>query len=189
MMIIIVFLIISFLNSQLFLKIFYPRPHKEIVEDVSKKFSIDSYLVFSVIKVESKFNVKAESAKGARGLMQVLPDTGIWIAGELNYRDFDPDLLYEPEYNIAIGAWYLQYLIKQFDGNLIAALAAYNGGETNVKKWLANGVWSGEFADLQKIPFKETRNYVYKVIMDYKTYQDLYREQGSETNLLPDSNR
>jgi soluble lytic murein transglycosylase len=130
----------------------------------------------AIIKVESKFDVKAQSAKGARGLMQVLPETGQWVAQELNYRDFDADLLFEPRDNINIGTWYLKYLIKQFNGNIIAAIAAYNGGETNVKKWINKGIWSGSFNDLKDIPFKETRNYVYKVIMDYKTYRDLYEK-------------
>lgn len=171
-----IFLLAGIFNSQWFLKLLYPQPHKEIVEEVSIKHRIDSLLIFSLIKVESRFDAKAESAKGARGLMQILPDTGRWIADELNYQDFDPDMLFEPKHNIEIGTWYLKYLLKVFDGNLIAALAAYNGGETNIKKWLSSGQWSGGFNDLQNIPFKETRNYVYKVIMDYKTYQDLYQQ-------------
>ena len=64
-------------------------------------------------------------------------------------------------------------------------MAAYNGGETNVKKWLTNGTWSGSFNDLENIPFKETRNYVYKVMMDYSTYKDLYEKSSQNKRNLP----
>ncbi|MFZ5945413.1 MAG: lytic transglycosylase domain-containing protein [Bacillota bacterium] len=162
-------------NSEWFLKIFYPQPHQEIVKDAAIKYNVDYYLILAVMKVESKFDSQAQSTKGARGLMQIMPDTAQWIATkELSLKEFQQDMLFEPQYNIPIGTWYLNYLVKQFKGNTIAAVAAYNGGETNVKKWLANGIWSGSFNDLKDIPFKETRNYVYKVIMDYNTYQSLY---------------
>jgi len=172
--IIIILAFVGIINSTWFLKLFYPFPHKAIIEEASLKHEIDARLILAVIKVESKFNEKALSSKDARGLMQILPDTGQWIAKELNYKDFNADLLYEPKHNINIGTWYLKYLLKQFNGNMIAALAAYNGGETNVKKWLNQGTWSGSIDDLESIPFKETRNYVYKVIVDFKTYQGLY---------------
>jgi len=172
--IIIILVFVGLLNSTWFLKFFYPEPHKEIIEEASQKHEIDVHLIFAVIKVESKFNKKALSNKGARGLMQILPETAQWVAKELDYKNFNADLLYEPKYNINIGTWYLKYLVKQFNGNTIAALAAYNGGETNVKKWLNQGTWSGSLDELDNIPFKETRNYIYKVILDYKTYQDLY---------------
>ncbi|MGI6225541.1 MAG: lytic transglycosylase domain-containing protein [Peptococcales bacterium] len=162
------------INSDWFLKIFYPISHQETVLEASKNYDIDEFLIWAIIRVESKFDTKAQSSKGARGLMQVLPDTGRWIAQEMGYTNFHPDLLYEPRDNINIGTWYLKYLLKQFNGNLIAAIAAYNGGETNVKKWLNNDTWSGSFNDISSIPFKETRNYVYKVIVDYETYRDLY---------------
>lgn len=168
---------VGIINSTWFLRIFYPTPHEEIVNEAGQNYDLDPNLIYAVIKVESKFDEKAQSAKNARGLMQVLPDTGRWVAGELQYENFHEDMLFEPQYNINIGAWYLRYLMKQFNGNMIASLAAYNGGETNVKKWLTNGTWSGSYNDLADIPFKETRNYVYKVIVDYQTYQDLYSKK------------
>lgn len=173
-LIIIVIAFVGIFNSSWFLKLFYPTPHKTIISQVSENYDVDQFLIWAVIRVESKFDENAQSSKGARGLMQVLPDTAHWVAKELKYPNFQVDMLYEPEHNINIGTWYLRYLLKQFNGNQIAAIAAYNGGETNVKKWLNNNIWSGTFNDLSDIPFKETRNYVYKVILDYQTYLDLY---------------
>ena len=135
-------------------------------------------MIYAVIKVESKFDERIESHQGARGLMQVMPETARWVSQELKYQNFHEDMLFEPEHNIMMGSWYLRYLLKQFNGNLVTALAAYNGGETNVKKWLNNGTWSGSFNDLANIPFKETRNYVYKVFMDYNTYKELYEKNN-----------
>jgi len=172
--IIIIIVFVGILNSSWFLKIFYPTPHKTIVAEAGQKYDINPYLIWAIIRVESKFDIKAQSSKGARGLMQVLPETARWAAQDLSYQNFHEDMLFDPKHNINIGTWYLRYLLKQFNGNEIAAIAAYNGGETNVKKWLTNDIWSGKFADLADIPFKETRNYVYKVMVDFKTYQDLY---------------
>jgi len=168
--------ILFFLNSQWFMKLIYPQPYEETVFEAGKRFNVDPYLITAIMRVESKFDERALSAKGARGLMQIIPETGQWVAQELKYDNFTADMLYEPKHNIIIGTWYLNYLIKQFEGNEIAAIASYNGGETNVKKWIKKGVWSGEFSDAQNIPFKETRKYLYKVIMDYQTYKNLYQE-------------
>ena len=163
--------LIVILNSTWFLKIIYPEPYKEIVEEVSQIYQLDPYLIYAVMRVESKFNPEAQSKKGARGLMQLLPETGSWIARELKYESFDVDKLFDPEYNINLGAWYLSYLNKQFDNNTVLVIAAYNGGETNVKKWLKENIWSGNISDLENIPFKETREYVNKVLTDYETYK------------------
>lgn len=176
---------VGIINSTWFLKLFYPTPYEEIVRAAGEKYDLDPYLIYAVIKVESKFDEKIQSPKGARGLMQVMPETARWISQELKYENFHNDMIYEPQHNIMMGSWYIRYLLKQFNGNMITALAAYNGGETNVKKWVTNGTWSGNFNDLGDIPFKETRNYVYKVMMDYSTYKDLYEKSSQNKRNLP----
>lgn len=173
---IIILAFVLILNSQWFQRVLYPVPHLELIKEETQKYDLDPFLVMAVIRVESKFNERAESHRGARGLMQILPDTGRWIAQELNYQDFDIDLLYDPDHNIPLGVWYLNHLRQQFNGNMIAALAAYNGGQTNVRKWINTGVWTGTFDDRENIPFTETRNYVYRVITDYKIYHKLYAD-------------
>lgn len=173
LLIIILSLLLIF-NSQWFQRLFYPIPHFEIVKEESEKFDIDPYLVMAVMRVESKFNEKAQSSRGALGLMQIMPDTAKWIAQEIKVEDYDEDMLREPRTNITFGVWYMNHLIKQFNGNTVAALAAYNGGQTNVRKWINTGVWSGKYEDQGNIPFTETRNYLYKVVTDYKIYKKLY---------------
>lgn len=107
--------------------------------------------------------------------MQIMPDTGVWAAQQMGLDDFSPDQLFDPEINIAIGVWYLALLIRQFDGNEVLAVAAYNGGRTNVLRWLDEGIWSGERQSAASIPFPETRGYVQKVFSTYDWYLRVWR--------------
>jgi len=130
--------------------------------------------VAAVIRVESSFRSHVTSPKGARGLMQILPSTGAWIADQMGIADFHEDRLFEPELNVKMGTWYLQHLNEQFQRDLAVTLAAYNGGRGNVKNWLQQGIWSGERADVAQIPFPETRHYVWRVLRTYAIYAELY---------------
>lgn len=175
---IVLFLLISLglmlLNSSWFLKIFYPKPYQEVVAEESSQQNIDENLIYAIIKAESKFSEEVISNRGARGLMQVMPETGDWIAQELNLEGYNKDHLLDASTNLKMGIWYYSYLVKQFKGNHVSAIAAYNGGETNVNKWIREGVWSGQEIDVQNIPFKETREYVLKVLMNHEMYKNLY---------------
>lgn len=151
----------------------YPLTYEPIIQQRARENGLDPYLVAAVIRAESKFRPQALSPQGARGLMQIMPETGKWAAGQMNLP-FDPDSLFDPAYNIRIGTWYLANLMKEFDGNPVLALAAYNGGRNNVRKWLEERQWSGEHQTLDQIPFKETRNYVAVVLRDHKRYLLLY---------------
>ena len=173
--ILIIFIAFLFIfNSHWFQRLFYPIPHFELVQEESGKYNIDPYLIMAMMRVESKFNENAQSSRGASGLMQIMPETAKWIAQELKVEDYHEDMLRKPETNITFGIWYMNHLIREFDGNIVAALAAYNGGQTNVRKWINTGVWSGKYEDQDDIPFQETRNYLYKVITDYKIYKKIY---------------
>jgi soluble lytic murein transglycosylase len=169
---------IQFLTSSWFLKHFYPFPHRELVLNYSTAYHVDPYLVLSVIKAESRFYSNAHSRTGARGLMQIMPDTGTWIARELQLKGFNEEKLYEPAFNIPIGIWYLSYLNNVFGGNTIKALAAYNAGESKVKRWLVSGAWTGEMQDIEKIPYKETREYIDRVLYNYQVYKRIYKING-----------
>lgn len=151
----------------------YPIKYRREVEKYSKDFGVDKYLVYSIIKTESKFDEKAISNKGAKGLMQVTDKTAQWAARELRLGNRID--LFEPETNIKIGVWYLARLEKEFGGNLKLSIAAYNGGSGNVRKWLSEGEYSGDGKTLKRIPFKETSDYSYKVMKNYKIYKELYR--------------
>lgn len=152
----------------------YPFHYREYITQKAKEHDFKPAYIAALIYVESKFASQAVSQKGARGLMQIMPGTGVWIAGELEWDGFDEELLYDPEINITMGVWYLANLRKEF-GDDVAALAAYNAGRGNVRRWLENGIWSGEMEDIEGIPFRETRMYLEKHAIIYQRYQWLYR--------------
>jgi soluble lytic murein transglycosylase len=153
----------------------YPLKHKELVVRYADEYQLDPYLVCAVIWVESKFDSSATSRRGARGLMQVIPSTGQWVAKKLGIEEYDDDSLYDPAINIRIGCWYLDNLRKQFKGDIDLALAAYNGGSGNVEKWLKNPQYSKDGKNLNDIPFKETKEFVARVWEVYYRYKRLYR--------------
>jgi len=173
----IVILIVAF-NFTNIMKLFYPLPYRDQVFKYAAQEDIDPYFLTAIMKTESSFEPNAVSPKDARGLMQIMPDTGEWIAQQINLYPFHPDLLFDPETNIRMGAWYIANLEEEFAGNPIIALAAYNGGRGNVTKWLLEDKISGNFSDIAAIPFPETRNFVGKVLLNYKVYNWLYQGQG-----------
>lgn len=159
--------------------------HGEVIAAAAKVHGLDPLLVAAVVKVESGYNARARSSKGARGLMQVMPDTGAWVAEQMNWPEFHADMLYDPERNLAIGTWYLRHLSDLFNGNLVVALAAYNAGQTRVQQWLAEERWDGREETINDIPFGETRTYVRRVLGTMDTYIWLYDgglEQVSKTS-------
>lgn len=158
-------------------KLIYPFHYRETIIEESQKNGLDPLLVAAVIWVESRFNEDAESAKGARGLMQVMPQTGEWAAEQMNIPNYSTEMLYDPAVNIAIGTWYLRELSEEFDGNIYAVLAAYNGGRTHVKRWLEYTYWDGSGENISDIPFPETRDFVVKVVRVYQRYENLYSQE------------
>lgn len=168
-----VFLLIIF-SSSWFSKLLNPYPYRDMVEHHASEYALDPLLVAAVIKTESNFKPDALSPKGARGLMQIMPDTGKWIATQLGRADYQANDLLKPEVNIQMGCWYLASLYKEFHGDKVMVLAAYNGGRGNVKSWIANKKWDGKSATLEQIPFPETKTYVSKVLNAHVEYSKLY---------------
>lgn len=163
------------LQAKWFWMIFHPWPYKQEMVEVGADSGVDPFLLAAIVKVESRFDPYACSDMGAVGLMQVMPSTANWVAQQMGYSNFHVDLLYQPEVNLLIGSWYLSNLLKEFDGNPVAALAAYNAGRGNVNNWLRSGQWNGTKEDLKNIPFPETREYVKSVLRSYEIYQYLYQ--------------
>lgn len=153
----------------------YPRKYSVYVQKYSEEYNLDENLVYSIIKAESKFDEKALSRRGAKGLMQIADITRDWAIDELELND-DIDI-YDPETNIRIGCWYLNTLYKEF-GKTDLVIAAYNGGSGNVKKWLADEEYSKDGENLHIIPFSETDRYLVKVNKYYEQYKMLYSEEG-----------
>ena len=149
----------------------YPTKFSEYVEKYSSEYGVDKYLVYSIIKTESKFHTRAISSKKAKGLMQITDKTAAWGRQELGLGDAD---IYDPETNIRIGIWYLGKLQKEFRGEYKLVIAAYNGGSGNVRKWLTTRDYSKDGKNLAKIPFNETSKYSQKVLDNYEKYKYLY---------------
>lgn len=152
----------------------YPQKYSEYVEPAAETYGVDKYLVYSIIKAESSFNEYARSRADAKGLMQITDETAQWAAKQLNMtEDFN---IYNPEININLGTWYISKLTSDFDGNLMLALASYNAGSGNVKKWLEKS--SEEEFDTDKIEFDETKTYVEKTLKYYEKYKKLYEREN-----------
>lgn len=156
-------------------KYIYPYPFKEKVEYYADRYNVDSDLVAGVILAESKFNQEATSNYGAKGIMQIMPETALWIAKQIEDDSFTVEKLYIPDTNIKYGTWYLSELQEEFEGNEILMLAAYNAGRGNVHDWMKKYHWNMDFKDYEKIPFPETREYVKKVLNNKQEYNRLYK--------------
>ncbi|HZJ57097.1 MAG TPA: lytic transglycosylase domain-containing protein [Clostridia bacterium] len=163
-----------FLKSPIMQKRIYPLKYEEEILEFSRQYDLDPHLVMGIIWVESKFVPEATSNKDAKGLMQIIPNTGKWIADQIGMDEYDEESLYDPETNIRFGCWYFAYLLGLFDGDVELALASYNGGMGNVKKWLKDDRYSDDGRHLKSIPFKETRDYLERVDDASKQYKKLY---------------
>jgi soluble lytic murein transglycosylase len=156
-----------------------PLRHEDIIRQQSARKSLDPTLVAGVIYVESHF-VDRTSHAGAKGLMQLMPQTADYIARKSGGTRFQQGDLATPQINIAYGTWYLRYLLDKYHGNEVLSLAAYNAGEGKVDEWWRAAAARGEtFSVAQHIPFAETRSYVTKVLDAKREYRRQYaRELG-----------
>lgn len=154
--------------------VMYPIKYEEIVSKYSKEYNLDPFLIYAMIKVESSFNENAVSPKDARGLMQIMPATGTWIAEKLKDEKFNTEDLFEPRKNIMMGTWYIKYLNEKFDGNMSLAIMAYNAGPGSVQNWLADENVSSDGKNLNNIPYSETAKYERKIMNSYEMYKKIY---------------
>lgn len=150
----------------------YVKKYEEYVQEYSKEYEIDSNLIYAIIKAESNFNEHAISNRGAKGLMQLMYTTAVDVAEIIKF-EIDEEKVLEPRYNIMIGTKYISMLLDKYQ-NIALALAAYNAGSGNVDKWIADGTLNENGDNIQNIPFKETNNYVRKILRDYKIYTQIY---------------
>lgn len=157
------------------LETLYPKRYLYSIGKSIKEHPLEAALVLSVMRQESKFVAGARSSAGARGLMQIMPKTGKRLSG---LKKFEKNTLYHPGNSIEYGTKFLANLLRQFNGSLIPALAAYNAGPQRVKKWLKSERCRQDHDYLlEEIPFLETRNYVKKVMVGYYIYRWLLLEE------------
>jgi soluble lytic murein transglycosylase len=151
----------------------YPRAYWDLFQTASTRLGLDQYLVIALARQESLFNPKATSVSNARGLMQLIPSTARKMAAE---RGMAPGAieLYDPLINVDLGTTYLKNLFEMFHGDAFHAVAAYNGGEHAVTKWMSQ--FPGDDDEwVENIAYKETREYVKKVIGGRREYLLLYQ--------------
>jgi soluble lytic murein transglycosylase len=156
-----------------------PLRHDDIIRQQAADKGLDADLIAAVIYEESRFRDQTSHA-GARGLMQITPDTADFIARRSGGVLFEQSDLATPQVNIAYGSWYLAYLIDRYQGNETLAVAAYNAGQTNVDRWVREAGGPERFDSARHIPFPETRAYVANVEERRGDYRDHY---GSELGL------
>ncbi len=155
-----------------------PLRHEDIIRQQSADKGLDPSLVAAIIYTESKFRDQTSHA-GARGLMQITPDTADYIARLSGGTAFEQGDLATPQINISYGVYYLRYLLHRYEQNTVLALAAYNGGEGNVDRWIQDARTSERAFGLSSIPFAETREYVGRVLDARREYRSKYaRELG-----------
>jgi soluble lytic murein transglycosylase len=154
-----------------------PLRHDDIIRQQAGDKDLDPALIAGVIFAESHFLDQTSDA-GAKGLMQLMPETADYIARKSGGTAFVQGDLATPQVNIAYGSWYLRYLLDKYDQRVVLALAAYNAGQGNVDAWLAEAGARGErFRAADHIPFPETRDYVKKVLAAQEDYRREYRRE------------
>lgn len=150
-----------------------PRAYEDIVTEIAEARDLDPNLLLAVMRVESVYNPRIVSYAGAVGLMQIMPRTGRLIARSLGREsEFGVDDLLEPRTNLEFAAWYLSSLIRRFEGRVPLAIASYNGGPHNVRRWLNEHSSSMPLdAFLERIPFTQTHRYVRRVLSHWAAYR------------------
>jgi len=153
-----------------------PLEHADIIRQQARDKHVDPALIAAVIYAETKFDPRRSPA-GAEGLMQILPATALFLAHRSGATSFTTADLGTPQVNIAYGTYYLRFLLDHYGGSETLALAAYNGGEANVDKWLKDARDAGTPFTIGAIPFPETRDYVVKVERAQVAYRTDYPTQ------------
>ncbi len=150
-----------------------PLAYSDVIREQAAEKHLDPALIAAVIYAETKFDPRPSSA-GAQGLMQILPQTAEFLARRSGALTFTVSDLATPSVNIAYGSYYLRYLLDHYNGREMLALAAYNGGETNVDRWVAQEQQQGRTLTIDEIPFPQTQAYVQRVLQAQRQYRQTY---------------
>jgi soluble lytic murein transglycosylase len=153
-----------------------PLQYAQIIRQQAREKHLDPALVAAVIYAETRFSPRTSST-GALGLMQIEPATAKFLAHRSGATTFTVADLATPQVNIAYGSYYIRYLLNVYDGDLVKALAAYNGGETNVDNWVTHAAASHRRFTVADIPISQTRLYVIEVMSKQRAYRSHYAKQ------------
>lgn len=155
----------------------YMWDYQQDIVTYSKKNNVDPFLVAAIIKNESNFKHDAVSKVGAVGLMQIMPETGRWIAEQMGLENYQDSDLYQTKKNIRMGCWYVGELEHEFQHNLVLLMVAYNAGRGQTHEWMQENGWDYNFNDIKSISYPDTREYVAKVMQDRDKYYLLYKDR------------
>lgn len=155
----------------------FPLPFFEYVTNWSGQRQLNPLLVTGLIRQESRFEPEIGSIAGARGLMQVMPGTGQWIADKIQLQEYD---LNDPNDNVKLGTWYLDHTHQEYNNHSLFAVASYNAGPGNVAKWIRKYDTTDPDAFIEQIPFAETKGYVEAVFENYWNYLRLYNPEVNQ---------
>ena len=155
----------------------YPFPYVDTIANWSQQRQLNPMLVTGLIRQESRFESDIKSSVGAVGLMQVMPETGAFIASSIKVKDFK---LGDPETNIKFGTWYLDHTHLEYNNNSMLAVASYNAGPGAVSDWLSKSKTQDPDEFVEAIPYPETKGYVKSVLGNYWNYLRLYNPEVSQ---------
>lgn len=162
----------------------YPLAHPDLIRSAASEWGVPELFLLSVIRQESAFDDRARSWVSARGLMQIIPPTAKRIAEALNFEDFHPGLLNDPQINVRFGGWYLKALLDSYRGHPLLALGGYNAGPVAMNRWVTarSSMQTDEF--IEEIPYSETRGYVKRIVANLSAYHTLYGGEFQIPNTL-----
>lgn len=159
------------------LELLYPAPYADALLRYAPERNLDPRFALSIMRQESRYRADVKSNAAARGLMQFITDTADRIAAELGRKNFSQDELYNPEVSVLFGSQYLANLFRMFPDQPAAVAASYNGGETNMSRWLARAKSPEADRYVPEILFSQSKDYVYKVLANYRVYRMIYDER------------
>jgi soluble lytic murein transglycosylase-like protein/RimJ/RimL family protein N-acetyltransferase len=154
----------------------YPAPYRETILRAALSRKVDPRLVLAIMRQESGFRPRAKSQAAARGLLQLTIDTALKYSPQTGFNNLRDDDLYRPDISILVGSEVLADLSRLFPDLPEAVAASYNGGEDNAARWLKRGRQHDAGVFTAEVGFAETKNYVYKVMANYRAYRELYTQ-------------
>ncbi|GJL76183.1 MAG: transglycosylase [Nitrosomonas sp.] len=164
-------------------KLRFPTPHREALGPILKEQAIDEAWVYGLIRQESRFLADVTSSAGAKGLMQLMPDTAKWVARQLGIVNFQQNLVTQIDTNLRLGTYYLKHVLSTLDNQPLLASAAYNAGPGRARRWRDNDKNLEGAIYAETIPFSETRDYVKKVLKNSVYYANVLEHDHTAPTL------
>jgi soluble lytic murein transglycosylase len=160
------------------LRLLYPFPYRTLITEEARERGLDPFIAAALIRQESLFETRVTSPAGARGLMQIMPATGQRLARAAGMEDWHAEALFYPEINVHLGIRYVAQHMDAYDGSLPAVFSAYNAGSHRVAWWREFPEFGHDELFTERIPFRETRDYVKILTRNYAVYRGLYDGEG-----------